>query len=163
VPFLHQPLIPDTAVPGGSGFTLTVNGAGFVSGASVNLNGKALATTFVNSRQLTATVPASALASSGTAAITVVNPPPPGPRSNVVYFPVAAPEAALSFSNAPGSPIPAPFSIGPNALAVGDFTGNGKLDLAANFEANSVSILLGNGDGTFTQAPGSPIRIPSPP
>jgi Flp pilus assembly secretin CpaC len=39
-----------------------------------------------------------------------------------------------------------------------DFTNNGKLDLAtANFASNSVSLLLGNGDGTFT--PGTSILI----
>jgi basic membrane lipoprotein Med (substrate-binding protein (PBP1-ABC) superfamily) len=38
-------------------------------------------------------------------------------------------------------------------VAVGDFDGNGKLDLAAaNFSSNNVSILLGNGDGTFQGA-----------
>ncbi len=35
----------------------------------------------------------------------------------------------------------------------GDFTGDGRTDLAvANFESNDVSILLGNGDGTFEPA-----------
>ncbi len=39
---------------------------------------------------------------------------------------------------------------GPAAVVVGDFNGDGKLDLAtANATGNSVSILLGNGDGTF--------------
>ena len=39
---------------------------------------------------------------------------------------------------------------GPRSVAVGDFNGDGKLDLAtANGMANSVSVLLGNGDGTF--------------
>ena len=32
----------------------------------------------------------------------------------------------------------------------GDFTGDGRTDLAvANFDDNTVSVLLGNGDGTF--------------
>jgi len=38
-----------------------------------------------------------------------------------------------------------------HTIAVGDFDGNGKLDLAiTNSTAKNVSILLGNGDGTFT-------------
>jgi hypothetical protein len=41
----------------------------------------------------------------------------------------------------------------PISVAVGDFNGDGKLDLAvANLGSNDVSVLLGNGDGSF-QAP----------
>ena len=48
----------------------------------------------------------------------------------------------------------APLTYGANAqpygLAVADFNGDGKLDVAlANQGTNSVSVLLGNGDGTF--------------
>ncbi|HMA34506.1 MAG TPA: FG-GAP-like repeat-containing protein [Chloroflexia bacterium] len=62
------------------------------------------------------------------------------------------------FSPAPGSP----FSVGsgPQGLTVGDFNRDGKLDLAtANFGANTVSVLLGNGAGGFSQAPGSPVAV----
>jgi hypothetical protein len=39
---------------------------------------------------------------------------------------------------------------GPDALAAGDFNGDGKLDLAVADNSGVVLILLGNGDGTFT-------------
>jgi uncharacterized protein (UPF0548 family) len=47
------------------------------------------------------------------------------------------------------------FAVGlaPYSVAVGDFNGDGKPDLAvANDGSNSVSVLLGNGDGTFKAA-----------
>ena len=41
----------------------------------------------------------------------------------------------------------------PYSVATGDFNGDGKPDLVtANAGSNSVSVLLGNGDGTFQNA-----------
>ena len=67
-------LSPTTAVAGSGAFTLTVNGTGFLSSSVVNFNGMALATTFVSATQLTAAVPASAVATAGTYNVTVANP-----------------------------------------------------------------------------------------
>jgi hypothetical protein len=47
--------------------------------------------------------------------------------------------------------------INPKYLTAGDFDGDGKLDLAfADATSNSLTILHGNGDGTFTQVNGQP-------
>jgi hypothetical protein len=67
-----------------------------------------------------------------------------------------------TFSQAAGSPVAV--GNGPAAIAICDFNGDGKLDLAiANSQDNTVTILLGNGNGTFTQPPGSPIAVGSTP
>ncbi len=48
---------------------------------------------------------------------------------------------------------PIPTGNGPDAVVAGDFNGDGHLDLAiANGGDNDVSILLGNGDGTFQES-----------
>lgn len=50
---------------------------------------------------------------------------------------------------------PKSYSVGstPSGIAVGDFNGDGKIDIAvANTGSENVSILLGNGDGTFQTA-----------
>ena len=64
---------PSSVAAAGTGFTLTVNGSGFVTGSSANFNGAGLATTYVSSTQLTAAISGSANAIEGTDTITVTN------------------------------------------------------------------------------------------
>ena len=72
-------LSPASATAGGSAFTLTVNGIGFVDGAStVFWNELDRATTFVSSTQLTASISAADVATAGTAGVTVYNSVPGG-------------------------------------------------------------------------------------
>jgi uncharacterized protein (TIGR03437 family) len=66
-------LSPNAATVGSASLNLAVSGSQFVAGATVLWNGAGLVTTFWNSTQLMATVPASFLQSVGTAAITVSN------------------------------------------------------------------------------------------
>jgi hypothetical protein len=64
---------PASATAGGGAFALTVNGSGFLSGSNVQWNGLAVATSYVSASQLSATIPASLIASAGGANITVLN------------------------------------------------------------------------------------------
>jgi hypothetical protein len=143
VPLINQPLVPDAVAPGGAGFTLTVNGTGFVSGSVVNWNGSPRTTSFVNGSQLTASIPASDIATANTASVTVVNPSPGGGLSNVVFLSVSNASSSVSFSSSEAA-------AGTTALGVltADFNEDGRFDLAATV-SNAVSILLSNGDGTF--------------
>jgi len=70
------------------------------------------------------------------------------------------------FTEAPGSPISVGTSTNPtnnpSSVVVADFNGDGFLDLAiANQGDNSISLFQGHGDGTFTEFPGSPFKLPN--
>ncbi|MGI8687688.1 MAG: FG-GAP repeat domain-containing protein [Thermomicrobiales bacterium] len=68
----------------------------------------------------------------------------------------APPPVTFNYTSAANAPI----GIDPQAIAVADLNGDGKQDLVvANCFSNTVSVLLGKGDGTFTPAPGSPIAV----
>src|SRR5262249_53191264 len=77
---------PSSATAGSSGFTLIVTGVNFVNGANVRWNGSLRMTTFVSNSQLLAIIPASDIASVGTATVTAVNPAPGGGISGGLTF-----------------------------------------------------------------------------
>ena len=79
---------PTSKIVGQATFVLTVNGSGFLNGATVRFAGSARTTTFVNASQLTASIPASDLTSAGLFGITVLNPVPTGAASNAQTFTV---------------------------------------------------------------------------
>ena len=63
-----------------------------------------------------------------------------------------------TFQEAAGSP----YAVGktPSAIAVADFDGDGNLDFAvANTGDNTISAFKGNGQGAFTEFPGSPFAL----
>ncbi|TRX27551.1 T9SS sorting signal type C domain-containing protein [Flavobacterium franklandianum] len=65
---------PNTAISGETAFTLTVNGSNFVNGQSlIRWNGANRTSTFVSANQLTASISAADISSSGTANVTVFN------------------------------------------------------------------------------------------
>jgi YVTN family beta-propeller protein len=81
---------PNSGTAGGATFTLTINGTNFVAGSTVNFGGSAPVTTFDNPMQLTAAIPASSIASTGTLAVTVANPAPGGGTSNPINFTITS-------------------------------------------------------------------------
>lgn len=81
---------PTQATSGGPGFTLTINGTGFIPGSLVRWNGSPRQTTLVNATQLTAQITAADIASTGTAQITVFNSTPGGGTSNPVNFSITS-------------------------------------------------------------------------
>ncbi len=143
-PYVYQ-LTPPEAMARSSQLMLTVAGNEFGPQSIVNWNSKPQATTFVNGGQLTASILASELATPGTPLVTVVNPTPGGTSQNSVGFDVINPKRTLSF-------VQTDFSVGtePVSMSMADLNGDGKEDLVvANYSDGTVSVLLGNGDGTF--------------
>ncbi|MDE2126477.1 MAG: exo-alpha-sialidase [Armatimonadetes bacterium] len=87
-------LSPSSAIVGGPGFTLLVNGSGFQSGAVVAWNGTGLTTTVTSPTQLQATVPATDIAATGTASVTATN--PGSAASNALSFAINNPSPVIS-------------------------------------------------------------------
>jgi hypothetical protein len=154
IPFISNPLVPSVKAPGGPGFMLTVNGAGFVQGYIVKWNGTARVTTFVSPTNLTAAILASDISTAGTVLVTVSNPVPGGGTSNAAFFEITAPTTTLSFTrNDVGGSMIINQPIG---MTVGDFNRDGITDLAvANHlcpasqgclpQHSDIAILLGGG------------------
>ncbi len=92
-------LVPSSAGEGGALFDLTLNGSGFVESSTVLWNGSPLATTYVSSNQLTASVPAANIAAIGSASVTVSNPvlSGDGGTSNALTFTInnVAPQVGI--------------------------------------------------------------------
>ncbi len=83
-------LSPSTAPVNSSALTLTLMGTGFLPTSVAQWNGAALPTTYLSATTLTAALPPSNLASSGSYAVTVATPMPGGGSSMAVPFVVEA-------------------------------------------------------------------------
>ncbi len=151
LPYVQAPSVPTAVAPGSSGFTLTLNGAQFVPGSSVLFNGSARATTFVNQNQIKATLLSSDVATAGTTQLVVTNPSPGGGTSNSQPFEITNPISTVSMS---GSTLAV--GVDPRGIAVANFAGDNNVGTpgiaVVNRGSNAVSILLGNGNGTFSNA-----------
>lgn len=131
---------------------MTVAGSNFVSGSTVNFNGTPLATAFVSSSELTATVPASDLASSGTFPVTVSNPAPGGGTSAPANFTVQAasnPQPAITGL----SPSSASAGSGPLTLTI---NGNGFIATSTvNFNGTPIATAFVNQNELTAAVPAS--------
>ena len=94
-PALTQ-LSPLSAVAGSPTLTLTLAGTSFVPGAKVAFGTTDLTTTFTSATELSATVPAALLATSGSFPIKVTNPAPGGGPSTTIAFTVTNPNVVLT-------------------------------------------------------------------
>ena len=168
-------IAPTSATAGGAGFTLTVNGTGFVTGATVSFNGIDRTTTFVNSTQVTAAILASDIATAGTFNVTVKNPAPGGGTSGNSPFTVNNPLPTLT-SLSPTSTLAggAAFTLtvnGTNFNSSSVVNFNGTARTTTFVTSTQVTILVGAPDiataGTFNvtvanPAPGGGTSTTSP-
>jgi len=88
-------LSPSSAIAGSAGFTLTVNGTGYVSDSVVNWAGSPRATTYVSANKVTAAINAADIAKAGTFKVTVANPASEGGTSAASNFVVDNPVPTL--------------------------------------------------------------------
>jgi hypothetical protein len=89
-----ETLIPRFVVAGSGVFQLFVSGLNFDTGATLLVEGTAVATAFINSRDLKATVPASFNATTGPRRVVVRN--GDGRQSNAATFEVISPATAIT-------------------------------------------------------------------
>ena len=105
--FTLTELSPVAVTAGSGSVSLTATGNGFTSQSVINFNGSALATTFVNSTTLSATVPASSAACGGPASVNVSD--PAAGATNALTFSIIGAACDFSFGAAnPGSATIAP-------------------------------------------------------
>jgi hypothetical protein len=145
---------PTTATAGSGQLTLAVTGSNFVPASTVNWNGQALTTTFLDTTDLTAVIPASNLASAGTFPVTVNSPTSIGGTSSEVDFTVGNVGIVVSPSTA---------MIAPGATQQFTATVQGPTNTAVSWSVNGVA--GGNATvGTITDQGlyTAPATIPSP-
>jgi hypothetical protein len=160
-------LSPGSAAAGGADMVLTVNGTNFTASSVVQFNGNALTTTFNSASQLSATIPAAAIASGGAAQVVVVD---PNGTSNPSSFFVgvaagtgtggtsfAFTTIAQSSNNLIFDPVHQVFfiSVPSTASSLGntvtalDLSGNA---ISSQFAGSDPSVLGVSGDGQFLYA-----------
>jgi hypothetical protein len=89
-------LSPANTLVGSGDFLLTVTGTNFISSSVINFGGVAQTTALLDSTHVSATIPGSAIATTGDKLVTVSNPVPGGGASSAVNFTVNNPAPTIS-------------------------------------------------------------------
>jgi len=82
---------PSSMIAGSPDFTLTLNGNNFVKTTIVSFNGQPVVSTYISKTQLQATIPSSAITTSGNYPVKVINPAPGGGETSTLTFTVESP------------------------------------------------------------------------
>ena len=117
VPILSN-INPASNTAGSSGFTLIATGSGFVANSVLLWNGASRSTTLLSPTQLAVTIPATDIASAGSANVTVFNPGPGGGTTAVQSFTITNNNPAPTLANI----LPASATVGGAAFIL-TFTG----------------------------------------
>jgi len=149
-PFIEK--ISPTAVSpsvASGGFTLNIVGTGFVSGASLLINGQTVPVTVQNSTHLQVQVPAGAISTAGTPILYIVNPGGAGdPISNPIPLPITNPTSSVVIGSGPFAPTPVNT---PHGIIVADFNQDGIPDVAvSDYQDGTGQVYLGGPGGTLT-------------
>ncbi len=154
LPALYS-LSPAFTSSGGTAFTLTATGTGFISGSTMYWGSTALTTTYVSATQLTAQVPASDITSSGTTGITVQTPAPGGGTSDTREFEVdsGSPGSGPTFTTVtarvyPGTTAIYPVTLPSGATNVTVTCLNLPVGTSCSYSASSGSVSITTSAGT---------------
>lgn len=101
-------IVPSSAIVGGAGFTLIVNGSGFLPTSVVRWNNTDRPTTFVSPTLLSASIAAADIATAASVSVQVINPAP-----------IAGPVESLTFEVGTANPVPAISALVPSSISVG--------------------------------------------
>jgi 6-phosphogluconolactonase (cycloisomerase 2 family) len=153
VPMISS-LSPSSATATAVGFTLQVNGANFVPGATVYFGGQPRTTTFVNSTQLNASILGSDIENGGTAVVFVFNPLPGGGASTSVEFPVSAPVPKIS------SISPSSVTAGGTSFALFVVGSNFVTSSVVNFNGTALTTTYSSPTGIFAEISNDKIVTP---
>jgi len=158
VPFVN-PILASSITPAAAaaGFTLNLNGTGFVPTTAVKFNGKTLTTAVNGSTSLSATVPANFIESATTLLVKVFNPEhTKGGLAQTVFLPVTNPTSGTFLASSQSSSLSSVNT--PGQMTFGQFDSSGYEDLAVLDSADgTVRLYYGTANGTYFYASSVPV------